>query len=127
MSSEETKSTVEINGVEYNLVKTGRDQAEQIAKFSAWLSAYAFSALSDVAEKRAENEAEVGTENYLTNILSNLSADSLLELFSIVIGCNKKVSEEYFDFGVLVDSVLVFWDKQTGIQKLVNRFFSTTT
>lgn len=123
--TEEKVTSVEIQGVLYEVAKTGRGQAEQIASFSRWLSKYAVPVFSGMAEN--EEERELGTQNYLVNILSNLSADALVELFSIVTGCSKKVADEHFEFGILIDSVLIFWDNQPGIQKLVNRFFSTPT
>lgn len=113
--------TVELNGINYLVVKKGIEQANQIAAFSNWLGKYALPSLNPEAEQTGV------TGNYILNLLSGLSGQALVDLFVIVVGCSKKVADEQFDFGVLVEAVMIFWDNQPGIQRIVNRFFSTTS
>ena len=61
----------------------------------------------------------------ITGVLANVTSDALIDLFQVLIGCSKKDAEKYFDIGILVEVALDVYENQPGIQRLIDRFFST--
>lgn len=118
--AEETVVTVfEIGGEEYNVVKKGLAQAEQVANLGSWLSA-------NLSEMRLPEGRDLVFTDYLIALLGSLSGRSLVEVFSIVFGCPKKVASEEFDFGLLIEGFMALYAGQTSFKRLVDRFFSTS-
>jgi hypothetical protein len=119
--TEEIKTTVVVAGKEYELVKKGLEQAQQVIDFGSWVSEYGLGPLQDMSEI----EGNVSNEQMLSKLFSSLTPDALIELFSVIIGCPKTVSKKEFDIGTLIDGILIVWDNQPGIRSVVQRFFST--
>jgi hypothetical protein len=129
--SEGTKVT--LGTKEYYLIKNGMAQASQMSELAKWLAKHGmpiFEALTDRSEKAAkeneENEKRTSTTDLFMIILDHVTPEALIDLFSVIVGCTRKMSEKYFDVGILMDATMVVWDNQPGIRRLVNRFFSTT-
>jgi len=105
-----------VGAVEYDLVKKGRAQAEQVGLLSKWLSVYGGAIKVDGA---LENGLDL-----VKAITGALSADALLALFVVVTGCTPAEAEEHFDVGILLDSVIIIYENQEHIKKVLSRFFS---
>ena len=91
---------ITVNEVEYELVKTGRAQAQQVAKFTGWLSRYGVKA----AQSLQNTDESAGGIGVILGFVENLNDDALIELFEIVIGCSREVAEVYFDVADLLDA-----------------------
>jgi hypothetical protein len=113
---------VEVGGKEYELVKRGYDQAAQVIQVGKWLTEYGMPVISTLD---VEEEGERSYLDMFAKLFENLEPEALLSLFSVVIGCTQKVSKEYFDIGILIESITILWDNQPGIRSVVQRFFSS--
>ena len=116
--------TVVVDEVTYELVKSGKAQADQVIAFTQWLSKYAL----PIFQKFSNPKADLGELSYLdlfSLILNDLNSEALVSLFAVLVGCSQKVAEKHFDIGILVDAASIVWENQPGLQRLVNRFFST--
>lgn len=129
--SEGTKVTLGTKS--YYLIKSGMDQASQMSELAKWLAKHGmpiFEALTARSEKAAQEsekgEKKTSTTDLFMIILDHVTPDALIDLFSVIVGCPRKMSEKYFDIGILMDAAMVVWDNQPGIRRLVGRFFSTT-
>lgn len=106
---------------EYAVVKTGRAQAEQVVYLSKWLAKYGqgiFSSMKDIGSDDA------GGLTFITMLLESLSADALIDLFIVLVGCAKEDAEVYFDVSILVDVLVDVYENQPAVKRLIERFFS---
>ena len=117
----EQKHIVVVGDKEYELIKKGLAQAEQVTNLSKWLATYGL----PIFEELSDGDDDTTNTELFKAVLNNLSTDALIQLFVLVIGCSKRVAEQEFDIGILVDSILIIWEEQPGLRNLVNRFFST--
>jgi hypothetical protein len=115
---------VTVGEKEYQVIKTGRAQAEQVVLISRWISKYGFRALKNIS-KDGTVEVESGVD-FISQIIDNLTADALIELFVALIGCSKEDAEVYFDIAVLIDVLVEVYNNQPAVRKLIDRFFSGT-
>lgn len=113
---------VEVNGKEYSVIKTGREQAEQVVQFTRWLSTYGPGLIDGLDAENLEGQSGLVM---ITAVLGNLTSDALVDLFQVLVGCSKKDAEKYFDIGILVDVAIEVYENQPGIRRLLDRFFST--
>ena len=118
--------TFEVGGQEFQLVKTGRDQAEQVVQIGQWLSLYGLAALQELADEEGNIQIDNGVE-MIGTILGQLTADALIDLFSLIIGCPKSFAEKHFDIAILIDAVMFVYESQSSFQRVISRFFSQTT
>ena len=119
-------TVIEVGGQEFELVKTGRNQAEQVVQIGQWLSLYGLAALKELADEEGNIHIEDGIV-MIGTILEQLSADALIDLFSLIIGCPKSFAEKHFDVGILLDAVMTVYESQAAFQRVISRFFSQTT
>lgn len=117
----EQKHIVVVGDKEYELIKKGLAQAEQVTNLSKWLATYGL----PIFEELSGGDDDTTNTELFKAVLNNLSTDALIQLFVLVIGCSKRIAEQEFDIGILVDSILIIWEEQPGLRNLVNRFFST--
>jgi hypothetical protein len=112
----------DINGVEYNVIKRGLPQANQVADLGRWLAVHGVGAYRAV-----ESEGNVaGGLEMVAAVLATLSGDALVELYALVFGCTIEVSREFFDVAQAVDGVMALYDNSPAIKRLVGRFFSVS-
>lgn len=119
-------TTIEVGGQDFELVKTGRNQAEQVVQIGQWLSLYGLAALQELADEEGNIKIENGVE-MIGTILQQLSADALIDLFSLIIGCPKSFAEKHFDIAILIDALMLVYESQSSFQRVISRFFSPTT
>ncbi len=118
-------SVFEIDGKNYNVVKRGREQARQVTLIGSWLVKHGAPTVRAI--QGAEGLEDMSGIEVIGQALSTLSEDSLIDLFQVVFGCDKKVAEESFDIALLIDGAMAMYNGHPAIQKLVNRFFSGST
>lgn len=118
---EEQPTTVEVGGVAYDVVKTGRAQARQVAQLTKWISKHGSKAARamDVKEGETPNGIDI-----VMKFVEALDEDALVDLFTLIIGCPKEDTEVYFDISVLIDAVVMVYTRQPAVQKIADRFFS---
>jgi hypothetical protein len=116
---------IEIDGEVFELLKRGRAQAIQIQEIGRWLSKYG-SDLMGIIGSMPENMEDNLSQNlvYLGELLSSLSADAMVDLFRVAIGCTSEFAEEKFDVAILIDAVITIYNEHPTIKRLVDRFFS---
>ena len=117
---------VEVAGRTFELVKTGRGQAEQVVALGKWVNQYGLPALEGMMNEEGEVTFEGGLD-LLQGMIGSLTADALLDLFVVILGCSKKFANENFDIALLIDSVFEVYDAQPSLGKVLSRFFSQTT
>ena len=120
----ESLEFVEVGGKNYRVIKKGREQAQQVVMVSRWLGTYGPGLVAGLQGNDGSFEVESGF-SFIGQILENLTSDALVDLFSVLLGCSKKVAEEHFDIGILVDVLVEVYDGQPGIRRVIDRFFST--
>lgn len=115
---------VEVGGNKYQVIKTGRAQAEQVLLISRWISKHGIKAIQSL---QAENQKlEISNSfDFLDKVIEALSADALVDLFIAVVGCSKEDGELYFDIAILIDVLVQTYERQPTVRRLVERFFST--
>lgn len=114
---------VNIAGVDYKVIKTGRAQAEQTVLIAKWLSKYGLPAIEKLNED-GKVRADGGLD-FINQLVDGLSADALIDLFTAVVGCPPEISETHFDVAVLLDTVMEVYNNQPAVRRLIERFFST--
>jgi len=114
---------VEVCGEQFKVVKTGRAQAEQVVLLGRWLSTYGAKVVTKALPEDGDIE-KAGVGSIVSNIIENLSADALLDLFVVVIGCSPEQAEECFDIAVLIDAAMEVYEKSPAVKRLIQRFFS---
>jgi hypothetical protein len=119
-------STVVIAEQEFGLIRTGREQAEQVIQIGKWLSQYGLPALQTLADEEGTIQVNSGFE-LLGALVENLSVDALIDLFTLIIGCSTKFANEHFDIAILIDATTTMYESQPSFQKVISRFFSPTT
>ena len=118
-----SNTTFEIAGQEYNVIKKGFAQAEQVTRLGAWLAVYGTEVFRAV---NASDDKKQGIE-IVGVILGQFTPASLIELFSMVFGCTTEVAEAEFDIATLVDGCVAIYENSASIKRLVSRFFSSRT
>lgn len=119
-------STVVIAEQEFSLIRTGREQAEQVIHIGKWLSQYGLPALQTLADEEGTIQVNSGFE-LLGALVEHLSVDALIDLFTLIIGCSTKFANEHFDIAILIDATTTMYESQPSFQKVISRFFSPTT
>lgn len=123
---EEKSIVVEVGGKEFTLVKTGREQAEQVILLGKWVNTHGVPALSQIMNEEGEISFENGFE-LLGDVIESLTADALIDLFIVTLGCTKTFANKHFDAAVLVESLMLVYEHQPSIGRIVSRFFSQTS
>jgi hypothetical protein len=114
---------IQIAGEEFNLYKTGGDQARQFTKILKWLGKYA----TPLIDEFSDEEGNITFDNIfdvLMKIAEVVDDETLLSAFDIVIGCNRDFTNENFDINLLADSIEVLVANE-AYRSLLNRFFGT--
>jgi hypothetical protein len=119
-------SVVEIAGKQFELVKKGREQAEQVIQLGKWVNEYGVPALASMMNEEGEISFVSGFD-LLGDILQNISVDALIDLYVVVIGCTKGFANKNFDIAVLIDTLAQVYDAQPSLGKVLSRFFSQGT
>lgn len=122
--SDEVVGVVLVGEKEYNVIKRGRAQADQVLKITRWLATYGVRA-ADKANKNGGLQSD-NWASLLAGLIEGLDADALIDLFTALIGCTKKEAEEYFDIATLVDAGIAIYEGQPSVRKLIDRFFSSS-
>ena len=117
---------VEVADKTFELVKTGREQAEQVVALGKWVNQYGLPALEGMMNEEGEVTFEGGLD-LLQGIIGSLTADALIDLFVVILGCSKKFANENFDIAILIDAVFEVYDAQPSLGRVLSRFFSQTT
>ncbi len=121
---EESKVTiVEIAGKSFDLVKTGREQAEQVIQLGKWVNTHGVPALQGMMNDEGEISFSSGID-LLGDVLETLRADALVDLYKLLLGCSKTFANKHFDIGILVEALISVYDAQPSIGRVLNRFFS---
>jgi hypothetical protein len=117
------KNIVVVNEKEYQVIKTGRAQAEQVVQLTRWISKHGVKAIKSM--QSADGSVTFGDNTELLGKVADaLTTDALIDLFQLLIGCSKEDAELFFDISVLVDVAVEVYNRQTAVRKLVGRFFS---
>ncbi len=119
-------STVTVADRTFELVKSGREQAEQVVSLGKWMNQYGLPALEGMMNEEGEVEFSGGLD-LLQEIIEGLTADALIDLYIVVFGCSKKFADEHFDIAVLIDAIVEVYEAQPSLGKVLSRFFSQTT
>ncbi len=119
-------STVTVADRTFELVQSGREQAEQVVSLGKWMNQYGLPALEGMMNEEGEIVFEGGLD-LLQEIISGLTADALIDLYIVVLGCSKKFANEHFDIAVLIDAIVAVYEAQPSLGKVLSRFFSQTT
>ena len=121
---ESLPETVEVGGKEYTLIKTGAEQAVQVSGLLNWLGNYGEKIAAVIAEDSDDSAlAQMNDAWQMVSLIGKISSpEALVDLFSVAIGCSKKVSVEHFSINILVDGVLVMLS-QEEYAKVVSCFF----
>jgi hypothetical protein len=119
-------STITVEDKTFELVKSGREQAEQVVSLGKWMNQYGLPALEGMMNEEGEVEFAGGLD-LLQEIIGSLTADALIDLYIVVLGCSKKFADKNFDIAVLIDAVVEVYEAQPSIGKVLSRFFSQTT
>ena len=118
-----TETVFVIGGQEYNVVKRGVAQAQQVSHMGGWLAKYGTQAYRAA---QGTNTTAGGLE-VIGVVLECFDADALLELFSLLFGCGMDVAREEFDISVLIDGAFAIYENSPAIKRLLNRFFSSSS
>ncbi len=113
----------------FNLVKKGRAQAEQVHAIGRWLASYG-GELAEIIFNRKDDldEADMlGGLSMLGEIASVLTADALIDLYIIVIGCSEEFAEENFDVVDLIEAVQTIYQEHETVRMVIDRFFSESS
>jgi len=119
--SDEKVTTVKVGGKEYELIKTGFAQAQQVSALAGWFGQHGqplFAGLGKAQEKDA------GTAETLLAALGSVSPEALVGLFDVVVGCGPKDAREHFDLEILIDGIMGFFENP-AIRRVIERFFSS--
>lgn len=120
---ENTVSTLEVAGKSFDLVKTGRDQAEQVIQLGKWVNTYGVPALQGMMNDEGEISFSSAFD-LLGDVLETLTADALVDLYVLVLGCSKQFANKHFDIGTLIEALALVYESQPSIGRVLSRFFS---
>lgn len=112
-----------VDGKEYELIKKGRAQADQVIDLGKWISAYGLPAASLLFDDQGNISFENGFD-LISKVINVLDSDALIGLFSVIVGCSKKVSEKAFDAADLIDYTIYVYENQPSLKRVISRFFS---
>ena len=122
----EKSSVFEVGGKEFELVKRGREQAEQVIQLGKWLNQYGLPAVQDMASEEGEVKFSSGF-GMIGDIIEALSVDALIDLYVLALGCSAAFANKNFDISDLIDIIEAVYDTQPSIGKVISRFFSQDT
>jgi dihydroorotase len=111
-----------IAGKDYDVLKKGRPQANQVAELGRWMATHGVKAYKAVEEDDSSGGLEM-----VASVLASLSADALIELFIVVFGTTNKVADEEFDAALLLEGALALYNESPTIKAVIERFFSNST
>lgn len=114
-------NTVVVNEKEYQVIKTGRAQAEQVLGLTRWIYKHGAKAAKGM---QGTNVADTTGIAFIGELIMSLDADALIDLFQVLVGCPKEDAELYFDVATLVEVVIEVYERQPSVKRLVERFFS---
>ena len=120
---EENANILEVSGKSFDLVKTGRDQAEQVIQLGKWVNTYGVPALQGMMDDEGEISFSSGFD-LLGDVLQTLTADALIDLYVLILGCSKQFANKHFDIGTLIEALALVYDAQPSIGRVLSRFFS---
>jgi hypothetical protein len=121
----ENKDIVEVGGVSYQVIKTGRAQAKQVMAFTRWLTKFGVPAFKQLAGEDGKIAQTDGLA-FIGRLFDVLTEDALIGLFSVLIGCPSQDAEDYFDVSILIDTVIDVYENQPSLRRLLDRFFSNS-
>ena len=119
-------TTIEVADRTFELVKSGREQAEQVVSLGKWMNQYGLPALEGMMNEEGEIVFAGGLD-LLQEIIGGLTADALIDLYIVVLGCSKKFANEHFDIATLIDAIVEVYEAQPSLGRVLSRFFSQTT
>jgi len=122
----ESSVKLEVAGKTFELVKVGREQAEQVIQLGKWINEYGIPALSGMMNEEGEISFVSGID-LLGDVIEKLTVDAIIDLFVLVFGCSKTFANKNFDIGVLVEGLTLVYEAQPSIGKVISRFFSAAT
>jgi hypothetical protein len=105
---------------EYNLIKVGRPQAQQVIDLARWLSKYGSRIFNEVQS----DTGQIKVSELVTKFGAILDVDALIEGFIMVTGCTEEEANLEFDIGVFVEAVLEIIENNQSFRKVIERFFS---
>jgi hypothetical protein len=127
MSEETFNDLIEVGGKEYRVVKTGRAQAQQVVRMTKWISKHGMRAIKEMRRDIPSSSMEdMSGVEFLGAFVEALDEDALIDLFMALIGCDKEDAEVYFDISILIDVAILVYNHQPALQKLIDRFLSTS-
>ena len=92
---------VTVGGKTYELVKRGKEQADQVIRFTQWLSQYALPIFQKFSNPDANMTSDMSYIDIFKIVLTELNAEALVSLFGVLVGCTHKIAEDEFDIGLL--------------------------
>lgn len=116
-----SETVFEISGNQYDVIKRGKAQAEQVASASRWLARYGKPVFAKLSDQGMES---MGGVELIINVLGALDTDALIGLFQMTFGCTNAVADEAFDLMALVDGITALYQNSPVIRRLADRFFS---
>lgn len=122
----ESKTVFVVGEKEYNVVKVGIGQAQQVADLSKWLSRYG----SEMAKALISHNDSFTAESVMeviASLMGVIDTQGVLNLFILVFGCTKREAEEYFDVSLLLEGATALAENQPAIKRIADRFFSERT
>ncbi len=120
------ENVIVIADTKFDLIKTGRDQAEQVIAIGKWLAQYGLPALQLLAGEDGTVQVDNGFE-LIGALIEHLTTDALIDLYCLVIGCPATFANKHFSIDVLIDALELLYGSQPAFQKIISRFFSPTS
>lgn len=122
-----SETVVIVDGKEFDVVKTGIAQAEQVLDIGRWLAKFGGPVFDAAKDEDEEIKVEdiTGIFDMVGRALNVLTPEALVDLFALAIGCSKKFSREQFDIAILIEALQIIWDQQPAFRRVVERFFSS--
>ena len=79
---------------------------------------------SKIQEESQDGEVEIGNADMVLSMFGAVTAEALVDLFEVVVGCPHSVAKKHFDLEILIEGVLAFFDNP-AIRRVIDRFFTT--
>ncbi len=115
-----SETVFEIGGQQFDVIKKGLKQANQVAEIGRWLAVHGAPAYR-ATQQTGDN---AGGIEQVAAALATLSGDALMELYVTVFGCPYDLAEEEFDLNQLIDGIVALYENSPIVKRLVSRFFS---
>ncbi len=115
-----SETVFQIGGQQFDVIKKGLKQANQVAEIGRWLAVHGAPAYR-ATQQMGDN---AGGIEQVAAALSTLSGDALMELYVTVFGCPYDLAEDEFDLNQLIDGIIALYENSPIIKRLVSRFFS---